>query len=158
MDFSKFDEQVNKDQLAKDVEEAKKNSGGDFPEIEEGIYTVKVDRMEIGETGPNAKVPGSPILKVQLTILDGEFANQKIFWNRVLFGTKNDAYMIATAVNFLESLEPSEAVEEVVFDSYSQFNELVMDVMEDIDGELTYEIEYDPDAFNSVKVLEALEA
>ena len=33
-----------------------------------------------------------------------------VFMNRVLFGTKNDANMIASAEGWLESLEPSEDI------------------------------------------------
>lgn len=157
MDFSKFDEQINSEQLAKDIKEAAANQT-DFPEVPKGTYIVKVEKLEIGETGPNsAGGAGRPMLKGQFRIVEGEFEKQCLFINRVLFGTKNDANMIASAVGFLNKLEPSEDVGPVVFVNYSQFADLVLDIMEDIDGVLEYEVDYDPKAFNSVSIKDVFE-
>ena len=153
MDFSKFDEQVDLEQLKKDAAEAEENGGfGDFPEIEEGIYTGKIEKMEVGETKDHR-----PMLKVQFRITEGEYKNSCLFMNRVLYGTKNDANMIASAVGWLKTLEPSEDVGPIVFESYSQFAELVLDIMEDIDGVLEYEVDYDPDAFNNISINDVFE-
>ena len=151
IDFSKFDEQVNTEQLARDVEEAAKNNSGDFPTVPAGTYTVKAEKLELGQTKD-----GRPMLKGQFRIQEGEFKKQILFYNRVLFGTKNDANMIASAVGFLQSLEPSEDVGPVVFESYSQFADLILDIMEDIEV-LEYEVKYDPDGFNSISVVEVYE-
>ena len=153
MDFSKFDQQVNLEELKSNVGEAAKNGGfGEYPEVPKGTYTVKIEKMEVGETKDHR-----PMLKVQARITDGEYTKQCIFMNRVLYGTKNDAAMIASAVTFLQNLEPSDAVGDVLFDSYSQFAELVMDIMEDIDGALEYEIEYDPKGFNTISIKDVFE-
>lgn len=152
MDFSKFDEQVNLEQLKADAAEAEQNGGfGDFPEIPKGKYIVSVDNLEVGETKDQR-----PMLKGQFRIQEGEFEKSCLFYNRVLYGTKNDANMIASAVGFLKTLEPSEDVGPVVFDSYSQFAELVLDIAEDIQ-ELQYEVEYDPKAFNSISIKDVFE-
>lgn len=152
MDFSKFDKQVDLEKLQKDAEEAAKNGGGDFPTVPKGTYATKVEKLELGETKD-----GRPMLKAQFRIVEGEYEKQCLFYNRVLYGTKNDANMIAAAVGFLGKLEPSEDVGPVVFRSYAQFAELVMDIMEDIDGYLEYEVEYDPDAFNSISIKDVFE-
>ena len=147
MDFSKFDNQVNLDQLKKDAEEIKKNGGtGDFPEIEEGVYTGKIEKLEVGSTKD-----GRPMLKVQFRITQNPHKNSCLFMNRVLFGTKNDANMIASALGWLETLEPSEEVGPIIFQSYSQFSDLVLDIAEDI-AELEYDVDYDPDAFNNISI------
>jgi hypothetical protein len=44
-----------------------------------------------------------------------------------------------------------------VFESYSQFADLVLDVMENIEGFLEYLVEYDPDSFNSIHIAEVYE-
>lgn len=151
MDFSKFDEQVNLEQLQKDAEEIKKNGGtGEYPEIEEGTYHGKVEKLEVGSTKD-----GRPMLKCQFRITEGECKKSCLFMNRVLYGTKNDANMIASAVGWLETLEPSEDID-VVFKSYSQFAELVLDIAEDI-AELEYDVNYDPDAFNNIEILDVFE-
>ena len=118
MDFSKFDKEVNIDQLKKDIAEVAENSTNDYKEVARGVYTCTVDKLEIGETKD-----GRPMLKTQFRIRgneDGEkcdFNNQCIFMNRVLYGTKNDANMIASAVGWLKTLEPSEDVGDIVFES-----------------------------------------
>lgn len=153
MDFSKFDQQINEEQLKKDIEEAEKNGGtGDYPEIPAGTYIGKFDKLEIGATKD-----GRPMLKAQFRITEGEFNNHCVFMNRVLFGTKNDANMIASAVGFLKTLEPSDEVGPVTFENYTQFSDLVLDIMEDIDGELEYEIEYDDSKFNSISINDVFE-
>lgn len=152
MDFSKFDEQVDLEQLKKDAEEAAKNGGGDFPEIPKGTYVGKFEKLEVGQTKD-----GRPMLKGQFRITEGEFEKSCLFYNRVLYGTKNDANMIASAVGFLATLEPSEEVGPVEFESYSQFADLVLDIMEDIDGELEYEVEYDPDGFQNISITDVFE-
>lgn len=157
MDFSKFDKQIDGEQLAKDIEEAANNQS-DFPEVPKGTYIVKVDKLEIGETGPNsAGGAGRPMLKGQFRITEGEYKNSCLFVNRVLFGTKNDANMIASAIGFLKKLEPSEEVGTIAFKTYSQFADLVLDVFEDVSEELEYEVDYDPNAFNSISIKDVFE-
>lgn len=153
MDFGKFDEQVDLEQLKKDAAEAEQNGGfGDYPEVPAGKYVGKIEKLEIAPTKDNR-----PMLKVQFRITEGEFEKSCLFMNRVLYGTKNDASMIASAVGFLKNLEPSEEVGPIEFQSYSQFNDLVLDIMEDIDGVLEYEIEYDADAFNTISIKDVFE-
>lgn len=150
MDFSKFDKQVDLDQLKKDASEIIKNNGtGDYPEIEAGIYYGKFEKLEVGETKD-----GRPMLKAMFRITQDPHKKSCLFLNRVLYGTKNDANMIASAIGWLETLEP--AVGPIEFNSYSQFAELVMDIAEDI-SELEYSVEYDPDAFNSISIEEVFE-
>ena len=148
-DFSKFDKEIDLAQLRKEAEEIKKNGGtGEYPEIEEGIYRGKFEKLEVGTTKE-----GRPMLRAMFRITEGQHKKQCLFMNRVLYGTKNDANMIASAEGWLESLEPSEDVGDVIFKGYSEFADLVMDIAEDI-SELEYDVNYDPDAFNSITIEE----
>lgn len=149
MDFSKFDAQVDGAALQKEVEEIKKNGGtGEYTEVPEGSYTGKIEKLEVGATKD-----GRPMLKVMFRITEGNLKKHCLFMNRVLFGTKNDANMIASAEGWLETLEPES---EVIFQSYSQFANLVMDIAEEIE-ELTFDVDYDPDAFNSITIVDVFE-
>lgn len=149
--FSKFSEQVDLKKLKEEAAEIKKNGGtGDYPEIEAGIYTTKLENLEVGETKD-----GRPMLKVMFRITEGEHKKACLFMNRVLYGTKNDANMIASAIGWLETLEPSEDIN-VVFDDYDQFADLVLDIAEDV-ADLEYEVSYDPDAFNSISIEDIFE-
>lgn len=154
IDFSKFDKEVDTKKLAEEVKEAAQNS--EFPTVPAGNYVVSLEKLEVGETKDHR-----PMLKGQFRIKEDEdgddtYGNQCLFYNRVLYGTKNDANMIAAAVGFLTSLEPSEDIGPVTFESYSQFADLALDIAEDVE-ELEYLVKYDPDAFNSIHVEEVYE-
>lgn len=152
MDFSKFDEQVNLDELTQNTKEIKANGGvGNFADIEKGTYHGKVEKLEVGTTKD-----GRPMLKCQFRITEEPHKKSCLFMNRVIYGTKNDANMIASAIGWLESLEPSEDIGDVEFESYSQFADLVLDIAEDI-AELEYDVYYDPDAFNNISIAEVYE-
>lgn len=152
MDFSAFDKQVNIEQLKNDAEEIKKNGGtGDFPELPAGIYVIKLDKLELGTTKDKR-----PMMKGQFSVIEGEYKKRKIFVNRVVYGTKNDANMIANVLSFLESLAPSEDIGPFIFTGYAALAELIMDVAEDV-ADLTYEAEYDADAFNPISIKEVFE-
>ena len=155
MDFTKFDQQVDTEKLAADAAEAAKN-GGSYFVIPDGEYVVGIDKMEIGETKD-----GRPMFKVQFRILEGEYKKSCLFMNRVIFGTKNDASMIGSVTAFLSKLE---AVDEegnsydCSFHSYSQLNDLVMDIMEAVEAdELSYLVDYAEKAFNNVSIKEVFE-
>lgn len=152
MDFSKFDEQVNLDELTQNTKEIKANGGvGNFADIEKGTYHGKVEKLEVGTTKD-----GRPMLKCQFRITEEPHKKSCLFLNRVIYGTKNDANMIASAIGWLESLEPSDDIGDVEFESYSQFADLVLDIAEDI-AELEYDVDYDPDAFNNISIAEVYE-
>ena len=94
------------------------------------------------------------MLAVSFKILTGEYKNQRIFMNRVLLGTKNDANMIKSAEGWLASLDSGVST---AFEDYKQFNQVVLDVAEAIDGKLEYAVDYDPDRFNSISIEEVFE-
>jgi hypothetical protein len=150
--FDKFNKQVDLKALREEAEEIKKNGGtGDYPEIEEGIYHGKFEKLEVKETKD-----GRPMLSAMFRITEGSHKIACLFMNRVLFGTMNDANMIASALGWLETLEPSDDIGPVFFEDYDQFSELVLDIAEDI-AELEYDVEYDPDEFNSIHIEEVYE-
>lgn len=150
-DFSKIDRTVDLKGLQADVEEAKKNRGGDFPTIPAGKYEVRVETLEVKGTKAD---PNRPMLAVSFKILSGEFKNQRLFMNRVLYGTKNDKNMIASAIGFLEKLDSGVPIS---FNGYEPFRQLVLDVAEAIDGKLEYAVDYDDSRFNSITIDEVFE-
>lgn len=156
MDFSKFDKQVDLDQLQKDAEEAAKNGMGDYPEIEDGTYVGKFEKLELGETKD-----GRPMFKAMFRITEGDHKKSCLFMNRVIYGTKNDSSMIGSVVGFLDKLDAYDIDGERIdtsFKSYSQFSEMIMDVAEAIDDMgLEYEIAYKKDAFNNISIEEVFD-
>lgn len=150
IDFDKIDRSVDLKGLQADVEEARKNGGGDFPTIPAGKYEARVETLEIKGT----KKDNRPMLAASFKILSGEYKNQRLFMNRVLYGTKNDGSMIKSAEGWLASLDSGIAT---AFESYKQFNQVVLDVAEAIDGKLEYVVDYDPNRFNSISIDEVFD-
>lgn len=171
IDFAALDNKVNFGELNASIKDAIENGGtGNYEELPKGEYIVRIENMEIGETKD-----GRPMLKVMARVQeavtedDGAetpnkealafFKNYKgkkkpcIFMNRVLYGTKNDGNMIASAVGWLNSLEPQDTT--ATFESYSQFNDCVLDIFEEIEDAVEFHVKYDPDAFNSISVVAA---
>lgn len=149
MDFSKFDEQINKEQLQKDIEAAAENNQ-EFTETPAGTYIAKIERMEVGETKD-----GRPMFKVMCRITEGEMKNRCLFMNRVLFGTKDDGLMISSVIGWLNKLELQTV--RVAFQSYSQFAEMVLDAFEEVEDAIELEVDYDPDKFNSITIKDVFE-
>lgn len=147
--FDKFDSAINKADLEKAREEASTGS----LEAPAGKYTGTIEKMEIGLTKDKR-----PMFKVQIRLATGEdadtadymkhFKNKKpcLFMNRVMFGTKNDANMIASVEGWLNKLGFEEPF---AFTTFSQFNDDILDACEELEGEV-FDIEYDPEAFNSI--------
>lgn len=151
IDFDKINRSVDLEGLREDVKNASANGTGDFPTVPAGKYEVALVSLEIKGT----KKDNRPMLAASFKILSGEYKNQRLFMNRVIYGTKNDANMIKSAVGWLNSLDSGV---DVGFKDYKQFADVVMDVAEAIDGKLEYAVEYDNDKFNSISITEVFEA
>ena len=151
IDFDKINRSVDLEGLRKDVENASENGTGDFPTVPAGKYEVALVSLEIKGT----KKDNRPMLAASFKILSGEYKNQRLFMNRVIYGTKDDGRMIKSAVGWLNTLDSGV---DVAFQDYKQFADLVMDVAEAIDGKLEYAVEYDDSQFNSIKITEVFDA
>lgn len=145
VDFSALDREVDQEQLRKDIEEAKNNSG----DIPKGTYIVGIDKMEI-----RATKDGRPMFFIQCRVKEGEYKNKCVFMNRVIYGTKNDGSMIQSVITLLDKLE-TETIPE--FNEYQDFVDVVADIYEEIQGKVECEIDYDKDAFNSVSIKEVFD-
>ena len=150
IDFDKINKSVDLDGLRKDVENASANGTGDFPTIPAGKYEVALVSLEIKGT----KKDNRPMLAASFKILSGEYKGQRLFMNRVIYGTKNDGNMIKSAIGWLNSLESGV---DVAFEDYKQFSDLVMDVAEAVDGKLEYAVDYDDEKFNYISIAEVFD-
>lgn len=150
MDFSKFDAQINSAELSKAIEDAAKNPQYEGREVPAGQYEVNLERMEI-----KATKDGRPMFSVMMRICSGEYKKMCLFMNRVLYGTKNDANMISSVLGWLRKLEPD--ADDIGFENYTQFSELVLDIFEELTEAVTIEVDYDPDAFNNISIIEVVD-
>lgn len=145
MDFSKFDSMVDLEGLKKDIEEAKAGNG-EYAEVPKGTYEVKIDKMELGESKK-----GDPMVKIRFRILDGEFENSCLFMNQVI--TKG--FQIHQVNDLLRSLKSGKDIE---FKTYEQYNNLLMDVHEEVINTHEYAVEYgEKNGFNTFKIVEVFD-
>lgn len=143
MDFSKFDKQVDLEGLKKDIEDSANN---DFKEVPHGTYEVAITKLELGESKK-----GDPMVKVWFKIVSGEYKGSLIFMNQVI----TQGFQIHIVDEFLRSLDTDI---DIAFESYSQYNELLMDIFETIDDKLEFALKYGENkGFNTFEITEVFE-
>ena len=138
--FDKWDSEIDTKGLADDVKSASENKQ-EFKEVPHGTYEVKVDKMEIKSTQK-----GDPMASIWFKIVNGEYKNQRLFMNQVI----TQGFQIHIVNEFLRSLDSGLDIE---FVNYKQYNDLLLDVLEAIDGKLEYALEYGENkGFDTFKV------
>jgi hypothetical protein len=129
--FAKFNEMFDLSGLKSDIESAASNTGGDFVEVPDGSYEVKVTKLELGVS----KKTEMPMMKVWFDILAGEFKGQKIFCNQLL----TSGFGIHKANEMLTALESGVPVS---FENFEQYADVMTQVFNAIDGTGEYELAY----------------
>lgn len=156
VDFNKFDKMVDQKELEKQI-----NAAPEYDDVPKGIYMAVIDKMEIKPTKAEDKL----MLAVQFGITETIEApkkqdKRKVFFNRVICGNKttekwNDGVAIKGVISWVEKLlDDGDTLE---FKNYSQFADEILDIYQDICPNITVKIEYDPDAFNPVSILEVFD-
>ena len=130
-DFSRFDDELDLEELAQAIDASEKGAGsnGDFKEVPLGNYEAKIDKLEL-----SVSKSGKPMLTCWFKILAGEFKNSRLFMNQVI----EQGFQIHIANDFLRSLDSGL---EIKFKTFKQYEQMVMDVAEAIDG-LEYAVKY----------------
>jgi hypothetical protein len=144
--WDKFDKEINVEGLAADVKDAAEN-GASFKEVPHGSYEVSIDKMEL-----TASKAGDPMVSIWFKVLTGDFKGSRIFLNQVV----TQGFQIHIVDEFLRSLDTGIDIE---FKTYKQYGNLLMDVMEAVDGKLEYALEYGEGkkGFSTYKITEVFE-
>ena len=147
VDFSKFDEAVNTEELQKEVEAAQ-----EFADVPDGEYIVSIEKMEIKLTKAGDKL----MFAVQMKIKEGEQKGRMVFFNRVVGGNKNsdkwnDGKAIKSVITWLEKLETETMPE---FINYADFAECILDIFQEVQGSIEVEVDYAAKKFNPVTINE----
>lgn len=134
IDLSKYDKMIDEKALSEQMKNAEANS---FDPLPEGEYDVKLEKLEVTESKA-----GKLMLSAQYRITAGAQKNKCMFQNIILFGTKNDGFMIHNAKKLIEDLGF-----DIEFENYTQFAEEVDEIADSAIGEeytimLTYNGEY----------------
>lgn len=149
VDFSKFDQKVDLQELQKEVHDAPE--GTDVPD---GDYEVSFDSMEIKETKAGDKL----MFAVQCNILDGDQKGRKIFFNRVISGNSSlkwtDGMAIKSVCTWLDKLETETMPE---FFNYGDFADCVLDIFQEVQGKVGAAITYKANSFNPITINEAFD-
>lgn len=156
MDFAKFDSLVNKDNLKKQMEAAP-----EYDDVPKGTYMVVIDKMEIKPTKAQDKLMFAVQMGITETIDAPKPQNKrKLFFNRVICGNKttdkwNDGVAIKGVISWIEKLlDEGDSIE---FKNYSQFADEILDIFQDICPQVALKVNYDPDAFNPVSIVEVFD-
>lgn len=127
--WDKFDKAIDTEGLVNDVKEAAEN-GVAYKDVPYGEYEVKIDKLELV-----ASKAGNPMVTVWFKVLTGEYKGSRIFMNQVI----TQGFQIHIVNEFLRSLDTDVPIE---FVTYRQYGNLLMDVMEAVDGNLEFGLSY----------------
>lgn len=107
MSFKNFN--IDFDQFKSDVAEIQKQAHKkrEYKEPTDGTYTCDIVSLELGTNKAGDKL----MLKGSFRISEGEFANQRLWVNKTLTGTRNDSFAVKGAIDFLNSLGAVQDVE-----------------------------------------------
>lgn len=144
--WDEFDNSIDTEGLQNDVKEAAEN-GGTRREVPHDTYEVKIDKLELVKSKK-----GDPMVTCWMRILEGEYKNSLIFMNQVI----NQGFQIHIVNEFLRNLvSEMEKTIDIEFKTYRQYGNLLMDIMEEIDGNFEYAVEYGENkGFNTFKIEE----
>jgi len=144
--WDKFDKEIDTEGLAADVKDAAE-SGASFKEVPHGSYEVSIDKMEL-----TASKAGDPMVSIWFKVLTGDFKGSRIFMNQVV----TQGFQIHIIDEFLRSLDTGI---DVKFSTYKQYGNLLMDVMEAVDGKQEFALEYGEGkkGFSTYKITEVFD-
>ena len=129
--WEKFNDAYNVKDLADEVAEAEANGEtAGFDDVPHGTYDVEINKMEL-----KLSKNDNPMLSVWFKVLAGEHKGRLIFMNQVI----TQKFQIHITNEFLRSLDSGI---DVKFLDYGQYEQLIMDIHEAIDGKLEYGLEY----------------
>jgi len=127
--FDKFKRTVDIPGLKEDLKKSKSGKN-DFPTVPEGNYEVEIEKLQPAETKS-----GNPALSVWFKIINGNYKNSKLFMTQPI----NFGFGLHKANEFLRSLGTSK---EIVFDDFTQYENLLLDIAEEIVEQQDYELSY----------------
>ncbi|CDR51761.1 DUF669 domain-containing protein [Staphylococcus schweitzeri] len=154
INWDKFDKQVDNEEIKNAINDAKNS---DFPDIPDGEYEVALENMVLKQSKK-----GDPMLTITFVILEGEFTDEKIWYNGVMQPSNDKAigYQVHKNNVMLRSLLDQDEEDEstVFFKGFKQYNDLVLDLAEElVDSELALEIKTDKKGYQQYKITEVFE-
>lgn len=147
--FDKWNKTIDTEGLRKDVKEASENKGGNYVEVPANdTYEVKLAKAEVRPTKN-----GDPMATLQFKVQAGDYKGNSIFMNQVI----TQGFQIHIMDEFLSSLDTGVEIE---FVDYTQYNDLLMDIVEACEEQnLAFALEYGVNnkGYNTYKIVEIFE-
>lgn len=128
--WDKFDKAIDTKGLQDDVKEAAENGTGSFKEVPHGEYEVEVNKMEL-----IASKKGDPMVTIWFKVLKGKYKGSLIFMNQVI----TQGFQIHIVNELLRDMDTGL---DIKFETYNQYGNLLMDIAEEIDGQLEFALKY----------------
>jgi hypothetical protein len=128
--WDKFDNEIDVKGLVEDIKEAAENGTGSFKEVPHGEYEVEVNKMELI---PSKKK--DPMVSIWFKVLTGEYKGSLIFFNQVI----TQGFQIHIVNELFRSMDTGL---DIKFETYNQYGTLIMDLAEEIDGQLEFALKY----------------
>lgn len=129
--FSKFDDQTDLESLQNDIKDAEAGKGKEFEQLPDGNYEAQLTHLELKESKN-----GKPMVAMRFKILEGKYAKQLIFVNQVVstgFGVHKCNQMLKAMCQYVPSIN-------VEFKSYTQYNSLLIDVLQAVEKAYSFNI------------------
>lgn len=104
MDFEQYKQDVAE---IEQQQSAKKTEKKEYKDPVDGDYNCDIVSLELGTTKDGSKL----MLKGSFKVQDGEFRNSRLWVNKVLTGTRNDAWAVSSAIKWLNTLGAVQQVE-----------------------------------------------
>jgi hypothetical protein len=154
VDFSKFDNQIDKEALKKEYENT---SEVNYDPVPRGDYIVSIDKMDVRETKSGDKLMFTMQCRIVQDLQDGHQENRVIFFNRVILGNKKtekwgDSQAIRSVNTILRKFESG--IEPEFHQDYTDYGNLVEEIFDEVAGAIELEVKYDPKEFNSISIVE----
>lgn len=130
--WDEFDKAIDTEGLAKDVEDAAENGGR--REVPHDTYEIAIQKLELAKSKK-----GDPMVTCWMKIVEGEYKGSLIFMNQVV----TQGFQIHIVNEFVRALVAEmENPIDVQFKTYNQYGNMLMDVMEAIDNNFEYQLDY----------------
>lgn len=130
--WDEFDKAIDTEGLAKDVEDAAENGGR--REVPHDTYEIAIQKLELAKSKK-----GDPMVTCWMKIVEGEYKGSLIFMNQVV----TQGFQIHIVNEFVRALVAEmEKPIDVQFKTYNQYGNMLMDVMEAIDNNFEYQLDY----------------
>jgi hypothetical protein len=146
MAWENYKREFDDESLKREIEEAEKNQRT-YREVPHGEYEVEINKLE-----STMSKAGNPMVAIWFKIVAGEYKGSMIFMNQVV--SKGFQFHIVNEI--LRQLTSELPDMHIHWKNDDQYEQLIMDVFEAINGNFEYKLEYgeNKNGYNTFEITE----